>query len=407
MKRGTTGSTGRAFLVLAALSGTAIGQSWREPPRDLLRLAEQASLMEVTLVDAIKAGEKHTGGSAIGVRITMDRQVFMTDANGPRGPWSNDAGGRTPTEVRDGPGMSPKATPKEMNTATGAPRPGGSGEAGLPMFAIVTCVVDGAMVRDVVVDMSDGSVLGVQSTYSTERNSRDARRSGASAEMPRFSLVRATDLMNASGRNATNQHVGDIDDLVLDPKSNRLVYGVLRRGGFLGMNQSRYAVPATMLTAPEDGRMLLTLSNDEFDGRSGFDGDQWPNEADKAWGGNGDRAREKAPRATEVLRATDLIGTKVTCSEGQDVGTISDAIVELSSGRVVYAIVSTERGRIVVPMSAVQPKGEGRVMQMTHAEVIALPTLGDDTEPDWGDAEWNRQIHDKFKAEMNLTAVPA
>lgn len=408
----TTPSMAAAFvLAQLAVSCTALGQPWHEPPRNLLRIAEQAAHMDTKLDRAISLAEKHTGGTAIGVHLTMDKQLFMTSANGASAVW-------TTADVSAQPAKKPeRGEPATKSGEKSAAKPSGtdssrsgkdtSSGSTTAVFAIVTCVLDDTAVRDVVIDMSDGNILGMQSTYSTERNARDARRVGAASDSDRYSLVRATDMMNASARNATNQHVGDIDDLVLDPESNHVVYGVLRRGGFLGFNEARYALPARMLDAPVDGRILVNLSDDEFAGRSGFDDDKWPLEADSAWAARGVGAQEAATRHSRILRATELIGTNVQCEGGQKVGEISDLIVEPSSCQVIYAIITTERGRLVVPMSAVEQMGKGRIMKMSHDEVAALPTLGDDTEPDWGDRQWNQTVHDRYDTKMTLTRVPS
>ena len=399
------------ILASISLSGTALGQSSLEPPRKLLRIAEQAADMDMKLAGAIALAEKHTGGTAIGVHLTMDRQLFMTSANGVHELWTAPDGEAHParklerTVPAKKAGEGKAANPADTESRQSEQRIS-SGSAPT-VFAIVTCVLDNTAVRDVVIDMADATVLGVQSTYSTDKNAREVRRVAASPDASRYSLVRATDMMNASARNATNQHVGDIDDLVLDPESNHVVYGVLRRGGFMGFNEARYAVPARMLNAPEDGRILLNLSNDDFEGRSGFDNDKWPLQADSAWVVRGAGAQETTKRRSRILRATELIGTNVQSDDGQKVGEISDLVVEPSSGQVIYAIIETGRGRLVVPMSVVQQMGTGRIMRMSHAEVTTLPTLGDDTEPDWGNRQWNQAVHERYDTDVTLAEVPS
>lgn len=415
MKRSSVYISTLSVLALMTCSGTAIAQSRYEPPQSSIRLAEQVAQLDMNLADAISAAEKRTGGVAIGVRLTMDAPSSMSDADGPRvldnKPTENKAGegesksGKSQLEARYEQGQSDKARAKRSGSNPDASTQTDRLGSEAPMYAIVTCVIDGTKVREVVVDMSDGAVLGSQSIDAGRSVSKDPITYEKQAEQTRVVLVRATDLMNASARNASNDHVGDIDNLVLDPETDQIVYGVLRRGGFLGFNEARYALPASELTVPKDGRILLNLRREAFEGRSGFSDDKWPTQADSQWNTNGTDASAKAPRATRILKATDLIGTNVQCNQGQKIGKITDLIVEPHSGRVVYAIVASERGRIVVPMSVVERMGDGRIMKMTHAEVMALPTLGEDTEPDWGNIAWNQSVHDRFNTNMMLTSV--
>ena len=415
MNRSSVYISSLSALALITCSGTAIAQSRYEPPQSSIRLAEQAAQLDMNLAEAITAAEKRTGGVAIGVRLTMDAPSSMSDADGPRVLETK----ATENKTKESKARSEKSQPEARNKQgqsdkTGAKRSGSKTDASTqtyrlgseaPMYAIVTCVIDGTKVREVVVDMSDGAVLGSQSLDAGRSVGENTSAHEMQADRTRFVLVRATDLMNASARNASNDHVGDIDDLVIDPETDQIVYGVLRRGGFLGFNEARYAIPTSELTAPKDGRILLNLRKEAFEGRSGFSDEKWPTQADAQWNTHGTDASAKTPRATRILKATDLIGTNVQCNQGQKIGKITDLIVEPRSGRVVYAIVSSERGRIVVPMSVVESMGDGRVMKMTNAEVTALPTLGDDTEPDWGNAAWNQSVHERFNTKMMLTSV--
>jgi sporulation protein YlmC with PRC-barrel domain len=420
-----------SILALTAASGLAIAQNRDHSPRNAVVLAERSARTQTSLADAISLAEKHTKGVAIGVRLMANREVFHTESNGLREFRDRSLGEKAPAYVppeqdkadaedADGrPGKpSTAATDRGRDTRTNMPMTPDADrwqDSTKTLFAVVTCVIDQARVRDVVIDMSDGSVLGMQSVNASafgmnRETSRGMDRDGQYSEgqytdPSRFSLVRASDLMNATARNTEGQRIGDIDELVLNPDSNRIVYGVLRRGGFLGMNESRYAVSTNELSVPKDGGILVNLNNSDFMGHSGFDDKKWPTQADPEWSTRWNSDAEKPTPATRILKASDLIGTSVQCSEGQKVGTISDLIVEPRSGRVVYAIVESDRGELVVPMSVLQSKGEARVMKMTHAEVMALPTLDADSDPDWSDARWNRRIHDNYKAKMDLTAA--
>lgn len=463
-----------SILALTAASGTAFAQNRAESPRHSVRIAERSAQMETSLAEAIALAEKHTKGVVIGIRLSTNKNTFVSDANGLRDfrdrAWGEEAPAygrsdresddraaadrrdnmpttreqtttRDSTTTRDQTTTRDSTTTRDTTTTRDANRDNArrdrdnldrtadewqtnmpdsrdqslSQTSDTPVFAIVTCVIDRARVRDVVIDMADGSVLGMQSvhasagqqgTWGDSSQGMWGSSQGMQAGQGQFALVRASEMMNATARNADGQRVGDIDELVINPDTNRVVYGVLRRGGFLGINESRYAVSTSELTVPRDGNIRLNLSSRDFEGHDGFEDSKWPKQADQQWSTGWTSDAEKTQPAARILKATDLIGTNVLCSDGQSMGEIGDLIVEPRSGRVVYAIVESNRGDVVVPMSVLQTKGEDRVMKMTHAEAMKLPTLDAGSDPDWSDARWNRRIHDNYNARMDLTSAP-
>lgn len=54
---------------------------------------------------------------------------------------------------------------------------------------------------------------------------------------------RAGKIKGTGVRNAVGQHVGEINDLVIDVESNRILYGILGDGGFCGMGVSQFVIP--------------------------------------------------------------------------------------------------------------------------------------------------------------------
>jgi sporulation protein YlmC with PRC-barrel domain len=273
------------------------------------------------------------------------------------------------------------------------------------LFAVVTCVVDRVRVRDVIVDMRNNTALGYRSiemqTGSFDRHSGSyseddqQRFNGMSSQV---SQVRATVLMNATVRNNEGDRIGEIDDLAVDPNNNRVVYGVLRRGGFLGMGESRYAVSSNELASLRNGRVFMNLSDSDFRGQSGFSNDNWPTKADPQWNTRWDSesASADAPPATRVVKGSSLIGTKVTSSDGKAFGKIEDLIVDTRTGRVSYAILSCDRGEMAVPMTALESRGDAYTMRMPLEQLNQRPVFEKGEEPDWNDARWNRRVHESF-----------
>jgi sporulation protein YlmC with PRC-barrel domain len=388
---------------LSVLAGTTIAQQPAESPRHAVQLAERVTLMKASLSNAITAAEAHSKGVAIGVRTSMHSSIFQHHPSVSR---SNNGSTWTTTV--------PAADRPNENQTGNDPAARGADRARYgedTLYAVVTCVVDRARVRDIVIDMRDNTVVGVQSTsgfrddssMSEDRQWGEDRQWNDANTQQRASLTRASDLMNASARNASGTTVGDIDDLAIDPDTNRIVYGVLRRGGFFGMGESRYAIATSELAMSENGEVMIDLNDSDFENHAGFDNNNWPTKADPEWNTNWTSEPVNAPASKRIVKASEIIGSDVKCRDGKDLGEITDLVVDPRTGRVVYAIVDSDRGDLPVPMGAIRRDGDNFTIQMTSTELQSKPILDSGREPNWSDARWNRRLHDSYGTPMDLS----
>jgi sporulation protein YlmC with PRC-barrel domain len=71
--------------------------------------------------------------------------------------------------------------------------------------------------------------------------------------------ISASDLINKSVKNASNETVGDINDLRIDA-SGKIASVIVGVGGFLGMGEKDVALPYDQLafTRDADGKLLVT-----------------------------------------------------------------------------------------------------------------------------------------------------
>ncbi len=400
-------------LVLA--SGVAFAQPQADAPRRSVQLAERMSEMKGSLSKAITAAESHSNGVAIGIRLSMEQDPFLGEGMSLRTSQPRDAQPARTPDTRD-------AGQDRSRQPTGQTPPQTPGSE-VPLYAIVTCVVENTKVREVVIDMRNNTALGMRSSSSMSYgNDRDA-------DDRQWNLARASDLMNASARSRSGDKLGDIDELAIDPTTDRVVYAVLRRGGFLGINESRYAIPTAAMTTLNDGRITINLAESDFKDRQGFSNSSWPNRADpqltsalrhqtdldsqesdgRSWSRD-DRqeAETRAPGASadapvQILKASTIIGREVQCREQQKLGKIRDLVLNPSTGRIVYAVIQTPQGEIAVPMSVLQARGNIYSMPMTQAQVRAVPVLNADREPNWNDARWNHQNHEVYGTQVDAS----
>ncbi len=92
-------------------------------------------------------------------------------------------------------------------------------------------------------------------------------------------------LIGMDVRNQQNENLGKIEDLAIDPDGNRVIYGVLSFGGFLGVGDKFFAIPWSSLkqTSVDQNQLILSVDKDRLKNATGFDKKNWPNMAEQRW----------------------------------------------------------------------------------------------------------------------------
>jgi sporulation protein YlmC with PRC-barrel domain len=94
-------------------------------------------------------------------------------------------------------------------------------------------------------------------------------------------IQKASEIMGRPVQNDRGEKLGEIKDLVIDPDRYRVSYAVLTFGGFLGMGDKLFAIPAGVLQMPgTGGYAVLTVQTEQLKKAKGFDKDNWPNLSD-------------------------------------------------------------------------------------------------------------------------------
>ncbi len=96
--------------------------------------------------------------------------------------------------------------------------------------------------------------------------------------------------------NRMGDSLGKIEDLMIDLPANRVAYAVLSFGGFLGIGNKLFAVPFEVLELDkENKRFILDIPKERLEAAPGFDKDNWPDFADRTWGGSIYTHYERSP----------------------------------------------------------------------------------------------------------------
>ena len=94
----------------------------------------------------------------------------------------------------------------------------------------------------------------------------------------------STSIVGTSVKNFKREDLGEIQDLMVDPQSGRVIYAVLDFGGFLGIGDKYFAVPMQAFSVDRVNEVFsLDIDKERLENAPGFDKDNWPSTADNAF----------------------------------------------------------------------------------------------------------------------------
>lgn len=123
-------------------------------------------------------------------------------------------------------------------------------------------------------------------TYYAQDKPMDGRAMPASAKKSSAYVLRCTDLKGKKVENMSDEKLGDVKDLVLDPHNGRVAYAIVSVGGFLGMGDRHVAVPweAMNVTHEDDKTKLhLDINKERLEQAPEFKDDEWDRMGNREW----------------------------------------------------------------------------------------------------------------------------
>lgn len=136
--------------------------------------------------------------------------------------------------------------------------------------------------------ISEGTLLpGAQhsATVQEESNaiSRDDMRDGfleppaSDEDLSAGRLLRASSMKGNRVRNGTGEHLGILEEIMVDPESGQVVYAALSFGGVLGIGDKLFAVPWKALRISRHAHeFILDTDRETLERAPGFDKNHWP-----------------------------------------------------------------------------------------------------------------------------------
>lgn len=90
-------------------------------------------------------------------------------------------------------------------------------------------------------------------------------------------VLSASTLKGDKVRNLQGEHIGKIDDIMLDIYSGRVAYAVLSFGGFMGVGDKLFAIPWQSLQVDKENKeFILNVDKEKLKDAPGFDKSDWP-----------------------------------------------------------------------------------------------------------------------------------
>jgi sporulation protein YlmC with PRC-barrel domain len=125
-----------------------------------------------------------------------------------------------------------------------------------------------------------------KSTYSRADTPAGARIIGGENDTsgPGPEIMAADTLEGDKVVNARGEHLGSLEDIMIDVQRGTVAYAVMSCGGFLGLGDKLFAVPWGALTLDADRHcFVLDVEQKELEGAPGFDKDHWPSMGNAEW----------------------------------------------------------------------------------------------------------------------------
>lgn len=84
--------------------------------------------------------------------------------------------------------------------------------------------------------------------------------------------------------NRQGEHLGKLEEIMLDLNSGCVAYVVLSFGGVMGIGDKFFAIPWAALTVDlENKQIVMDITQERLKNAPGFDKDNWPKTPDREW----------------------------------------------------------------------------------------------------------------------------
>jgi len=145
----------------------------------------------------------------------------------------------------------------------------------------------------------------VDKHYRFERTATAAANTDKQQTVAYETVFRASKIKGMEVRNDKNEHLGDIDDMVIDVTKGHVKYLALSYGSWFTGGNKLFAVPLSSFTLTHDNNktfFTVHVSQDSLKNAPGFDKSHWPDTADPNWAKGIDTYYERTAQRPATTR---------------------------------------------------------------------------------------------------------
>ncbi len=187
----------------------------------------------------------------------------------------------------------------------------------------------------------------------------------AAAATHQLKAVRLSKLEGVNIYDDNAKRIGEVEDLVVDAASGRVLHALVSIGGVMGVGDKHYVVPL---------RQLQVFSRSAEDNA--------PLKVQLGTPPDSLEAAKPLDKDSPYVLGTKLLGTDVDDSGGHDAGEIEDLIVDLQAGEARVALIEFEKGwslkdkLVAFPVSELKRgKGKDLVLDVSKETVAQKPAI--------------------------------
>lgn len=224
-------------------------------------------------------------------------------------------------------------------------------------------------------------------------------------------LAPAGKVLGLGIHNATEKNMGEIGDLLIDPRSGEIRYAVLEVGGFLGMNEDRRIVPwayVQVLPGEKDADKIqarTTLTEAQVKAAPTCKSDQmFDAELDRrieASFGKDDAWAFHGEGKAAFMKLSQMDGVMIKESGGKEVGKVEDFVLAPQNGCIAYAIVDTNKDaggkKVALPYSRLQYAVDAE-KKLVGSTTVDLPRF--QSAPEYDSGDWKRMSSMPWMTEL-------
>ncbi len=160
-------------------------------------------------------------------------------------------------------------------------------------------------------------------------------------------LMAASALLDYGFENVDGEVSGEIEDLLIDTRTGRVLFATLEYGGFLDIGDTELPVPLSAFAWGVENDLVLNIPEQTLDDLPDMGTDwvnaedpTWDDQINQYWGDNGltpgfDVTAESGP----VMWASELINSYGVGDAGFGASSVNNLLIDLGQGRVRYAVV--------------------------------------------------------------------